>query len=125
MAEVIFASSYDEKHPPSNIFSSNKDEYFTSTGMYPQEICIQFSTAKKIQSVNISSFGIKSIQIQTCENDSVVNFTKQAGQNDIPYTSTLQIINLSLTSNPLVKVLKIIILEGHDDFFSIHSTTFQ
>ena len=93
--------------------------------MYPQEICIQFNTPIKIQSVNISSFGIKSVQIQTCENDSVVNFTKQAGQNEVPNNSDLQNINLSLTANPLVKVLKLIVLEGYEDFFSIHSVTFQ
>ena len=46
MAEVIFASSYDEKNPPSNIFSSNKKEFFSSTGMLPQELCIQFEKEK-------------------------------------------------------------------------------
>ena len=51
MAEVIFASSYDEKNPPSNIFSSNKKEFFSSTGMFPQELCIQFETEKIVKEV--------------------------------------------------------------------------
>lgn len=125
MAEVIFASSYDEKNPPSNIFTSNKGECFTSTGMYPQELCIQFNTAKPIKNVNLTSYGIKSVQIQTCENDSVVNFTKQAGQSEVPNSQGLQNISLALTSSPLVKVLKIVVLEGYEDFFSIHTATFQ
>ena len=125
MAEVIFASSYDEKNPPSNIFSSNKKEFFSSTGMFPQELCIQFETEKIVKGVSITSYGIKKVEIQTCENDSVVNFTKQAEQGDVPSSSGLQNISLTLGKSPRVKVLKIIILEGYEDFFTIQQVSIQ
>ena len=125
MAEVIFASSYDEKNPPSNIFSSNKKEFFSSTGMFPQELCIQFETEKIVKGVSITSYGIKKVEIQTCENDSVVNFTKQAEQGDVPPSSGLQNISLTLGKSPRVKVLKIVILEGYEDFFTIQQVSIQ
>ena len=59
MSEIIFSSSYDEKHPPENILNPSKDKYFASTGMFPQEICIQFETVKSVKSVSIVSYGIK------------------------------------------------------------------
>ena len=125
MAEVIFASSYDEKNPPSNIFSSNKKEFFSSTGMFPQELCIQFETEKIVKGVSITSYGIKKVEIQTCENDSVVNFTKQAEQGDVPSSSGLQNISLTLEKIPRVKVLKIIILEEYENFFTIQQVSIQ
>ena len=125
MAEVILASSYDEKNPPSNIFSSNKKEFFSSTGMFPQELCIQFETEKIVKGVSITSYGIKKVEIQTCENDSVVNFTKQAEQGDVPSSSGLQNISLTLGKGPRVKVLKIVILEGYEDFFTIQQVSIQ
>ena len=125
MAEVIFASSYDEKNPPSNIFSSNKKEFFSSTGMFPQELCIQIETEKIVKGVSITSYGIKKVEIQTCENDSVVNFTKQAEQGDVPSSSGLQNISLTLGKSPRVKVLKIVILEGYEDFFTIQQVSIQ
>ena len=121
MSEIIFSSSYDEKHPPENILNPSKDKYFTSTGMFPQEICIQYETVKSIKSVSIVSYGIKKVSIQTCENDSVVNFKTQAEQNEIPNERGLQKIKLNLIKNPNVKVLKIEVLEGYDDFFTIHT----
>ena len=121
MAEIIFSSSYDEKNPPENILNPSKDKLFTSTGMFPQEICIQFDTVKPVKSVGVISHGIKKISIQTCENDSVVNFKTQAEQNEIPNDSGLQKIKLNLVKNPNAKVLKIEVLEGYEDFFSIHS----
>ena len=125
MAEIIFSSSYDEKNPPENILNPSKDKFFTSTGMFPQEICIQFDTVKPVKSVGVISHGIKKISIQTCENDSVVNFKTQAEQNEIPNDSGLQKIKLNLVKNPTVKVLKIEVLEGYEDFFSIHSIDIQ
>lgn len=123
MAEVIFASSYDERNPPSNIFSNNNKEFFASTGMFPQELCIQFETERIVKAINISSYGIKRIEIQTCENDSVVSFTKQAEQSEVPMGSGLQNISLNLTQSPRVKVLKVVIVEGYEDFFTVHKVT--
>ena len=65
------------------------------------------------------------MSIQICENDSVVNFKKQAEQNEIPNSIDLQKIKLSLTKNPTVKVLKIEVLEGYEDFFTFHNIEIQ
>ena len=126
MAEIIFSSSYDEKNPPENILNPSKDKFFSSTGMFPQEICIQFDSVRTIKSVSIVSYGIKKISIQTCENDSVVNFKTQAEQNEIPNERGLQKIKLNLVKSPNVKFLKIIeVVEGYEDFFSIHNVDIQ
>ena len=119
--EVIFASSYDEKHPPENIFDNNKKTFFSSTGMFPQEICIQFEPFKIVNNVSITGSGIKKIAIHTCENDSAVNFIKQAEQKNVPNSGGLQSLKLDLKKSPRVKVMKIEVLEGYDDFFSIHT----
>ena len=125
MSEIIFSSSYDEKYPPENIFDGSKQKFFSSTGMFPQEICIQFDNPKIINTIGITSYGIKKISIQTCENDSVVNFKVQSEQSEIPNSGGLQKIRLNLTKNPAVKVLKLEILEGYEDFFTIHSVDIQ
>lgn len=122
MADIIFSSSYDEKHPPHFLLNSNKKQFFSSTGMYPQEINIQFNTQKLIKNINISSYAIKSIEIQTCENDSAMQFVTQSTKNNIP-SGGIQNISLNLSNTPKVKVLKIIVLEGYEDFFTIHSLT--
>ena len=120
--EVIFSSSYDEKNPPENIFdTSTKKTFFSSTGMFPQEICVQFDPFKIVNNVSLTSYGIKKIAIHTCENDSAVNFIKQCEKSNIPNSGGLQSIKLDLKKSPRVKVLKIEVLEGYEDFFSIHT----
>ena len=63
--------------------------------------------------------------IQTCENDSVVNFKNQVEEDKIKNEKGIQKIKLNLEKKPNVKVLKIEVSEGHDDFFSIHSVDIQ
>ncbi len=125
MSEIIFSSSYDEKHPPENILTPSKDKFFSSTGMFPQEICIQFDSVKPVKSLDITSYGIKKLSIQTCENDSVVNFKNQVEEDKIKNEKGIQKIKLNLDKKPNVKVLKIEVLEGYEDFFSIHSVDIQ
>ena len=125
MSEIIFSSSYDEKHPPENILTPSKDKFFSSTGIFPQEICIQFDSVKPVKSLDITSYGIKKLSIQTCENDSVVNFKNQVEEDKIKNEKGIQKIKLNLDKKPNVKVLKIEVLEGYEDFFSIHSVDIQ
>ena len=125
MSEIIFSSSYDEKHPPENILTPSKDKFFSSTGMFPQEICIQFDSVKPVKSLDITSYGIKKLSIQTCENDSVVNFKNQVEEDKIKNEKGIQKIKLNLEKKPNVKVLKIEVLEGYEDFFSIQSVDIQ
>ena len=125
MSEIIFSSSYDEKHPPENILTPSKEKFFSSTGMFPQEICIQFDSVKPVKSLDITSYGIKKLSIQTCENDSVVNFKNQIEEDKIKNEKGIQKIKLNLDKKPNVKVLKIEVLEGYKDFFSIHSVDIQ
>ena len=119
--EVIFSSSYDEKNPPENIFDNSKKTFFSSTGMFPQEINIQFEPFKIVNSVSLTGYGIKKIAVHTCENDSAVKFVKQAEQSNISNSGGLQSIKLELKKSPRVKVLKLEVLEGYEDFFSIHA----
>ena len=119
--EVIFSSSYDEKNPPENIFDGSKKTFFSSTGMFPQEINIQFEPFKIVNSVSLTGYGIKKVAIHTCENDSAVKFVKQSEQSNIPNSGGLQSIKLDLKKSPRVKVLKLEVLEGYEDFFPIHA----
>ena len=55
--------------------------------MFPQEICVQFDPFKIVNNVSLTGCGIKKIVIHTCENDSAVNFVKQAEQTNVQNTS--------------------------------------
>ena len=110
MSEVIFSSSYDDRNPPTNIFTSNKNEFFSSTGMFPQEITIQFNTVKNLSKINLVSYGIKKIKIETCENDTVVKFKTQAEQKDVPNSNRRSKIFNKEKSKIILIMIKLFII---------------
>jgi len=124
MTDVIFASSFDDRHPPQNILNNNK-EFWSTTGLYPQELILNLDTATNINSVNISSYGIKKISIESCENDSAINFIKQAEIFDVPFRDgKIQSFFLTFSGNKkMSKLIRIIIEEGYDDFCSLYNIT--
>lgn len=123
MAEIIFSTSYDDRNPPQNVLN-NDSSFWSSTGLYPQEIVIQLQAEKPINSIVIESFGVKKLLIETCENDSAVNFTKQ-DEKDLHNKDSFQETVISFTNNKPVKIIKAIVQDGYDNYCVIRNISFK
>ena len=69
---VVSATSNDLVHLPSSILANERsgdsnDNFWMSTGSFPQEIVIQLGAASSIRSVDIVSLGIRKIQVDKCD----------------------------------------------------------
>jgi hypothetical protein len=125
MAEILFATSYDDRNSPQNILAQD-NTVWTSTGLYPQEIFIQMPSDKPIGSASVQSWGVKKLAIETCENDSCVNFLKQGEKADIPHKEEgMQEYSITFSQPKGAKVVKVIVLEGYDNFCAIRNISFK
>jgi heat shock protein beta-11 len=119
--EVIFSTSYDDKYSPHNILNSSNSMFWTSTGLYPQEIVLSLSSGKIISELAIQGVNIKKLSIETCENDSAVKFITQFEIDNISKKTGLQDIQCKFINKVANKLIKIIIHEGHGFFCCINS----
>ena len=120
-AEVIFSTSYDDKYPPNNILDSSNSIFWTSTGLYPQEIVLSMPQSKVINEIIIKGVNIKKVSIETCENDSAVKFTSQCDLSNIQEKKSIQEIQCKFLNKTSSKIVKIIIYEGYNFFCCINS----
>ena len=126
MSEVIFATSFDDKYSPSNILNNSPTQFWTSTGLYPQELFISLDKESQINAVNIVSYNIKKILVETCENDSAVNYVRQSEQSEVPQKDgKLQDFSLNFNQAKNVKIVKITIADGYDEYCSINRIQFK
>ena len=126
MAEIIFSSSFDDVHPAENILNPDKKRYWSTTGLFPQELFIQLQTEKILNSLSFSSYGIKKVLIESCENDSAVNFIKQGEVSDIQNKEgKMQEFSVNFSQPKQTKLLKVTILEGYEDFCTVHYINFK
>ena len=118
-------AKYNKNNAEEDIFESSNKRFLLSTGEFPEEICFKFSHPKRIKSVIIEGRGLKKIAVETSEIDKEEGFKTQAEQNDIPKGSGFQNIKLNLSKNPNVLVIRIKLIEGYEDFFTIRSLDIQ
>ena len=124
-AEVIFSTSYDDKYPPQNMLSSGYSMFWTSTGLYPQEIVLSLPLQKVVNEIQVSCIGIKKLSIESCENDSAVKFIVQSEIENIPNRSSVQDINCKFSSKSMSKIIKIVIHEGYGFFSCINTISIK
>lgn len=124
--DVIFSTSFDEKNPPTNVLSSNKSSFWSTTGIYPQEIVLAFSTPKSSSEMTIVGYNIKKLLVESCENDSAVKYVTQCELSDIQLKENkLQEIQCVFSNKTANKLIKITISEGYGDFSIINTINFK
>lgn len=127
MVDILFSSSFDEKYSPLNVLESNSKIFWTSTGMYPQELILSLDSEKTVNSINVIGYNIKKIVIESCENENSINSTfRQAELNEIAFKEgKIQDFNVDFSVKKPIKLIKFIILEGYDDFCSVNTITLK
>uniref|UniRef100_A0A8C8XU26 Intraflagellar transport 25 n=1 Tax=Panthera leo TaxID=9689 RepID=A0A8C8XU26_PANLE len=73
-AEVILATSSDEKHPPESMIDGNPDTFWTTTGMFPQEFIICFHKHVRIERLVIQSYFVRTLRIEKSTSKEPVDF---------------------------------------------------
>ncbi|XP_033623433.1 intraflagellar transport protein 25 homolog isoform X4 [Fukomys damarensis] len=84
-AEVILATSSDEKHPPENIIDGNAETFWTTTGMFPQEFIICFHKHVKIEKIIIQSYLVRTLRVEKSTSKEPVGF-EQWIEKDLVHT---------------------------------------
>ena len=127
MVVVLVSSSFDVKFSPLNVLNSNNKQFWTSTGLYPQEIILNLDTEKIVNSINVVGYNIKKLVVESCENENSITSTiRQAEMNEISFKDgKIQDFNVDFSTKKPIKIIKFIILEGYDDFCSVNCITLK
>merc|ERR1719311_571633 len=118
---VIMVSSLDEEHPGDNTIDGNENSYWTSTGLYPQELLLELGSVARISSIKLSTTNVKSVRIEGCSEDDPVNFKTLAEGDMEEKSGRLQLKDLGCRDQEApTRYIKVMILSGWHDFCSVH-----
>jgi heat shock protein beta-11 len=127
MVDVLFSSSFDEKYSPLNVLDSSNKIFWTSTGMYPQELILSLDIERTVNSINVIGYNIKKLVVESCENENSITSTfRQAEMNEIAFKEgKIQDFIVDFSVKKPMKLIKFIVLEGYDDFCSVNTITLK
>ncbi|XP_074077481.1 intraflagellar transport protein 25 homolog isoform X3 [Macrotis lagotis] len=90
-AEVILATSSDEKCPPEHIIDGNPSTFWATTGMFPQEFIICFYKHVKIERLCLQCYFVRSIRIEKSNAKEPVDFERWVERDLVHNEGQLQI----------------------------------
>ncbi|XP_020655301.2 intraflagellar transport protein 25 homolog [Pogona vitticeps] len=118
-ADVILATSSDEKYPPENIIDGRSETFWTTTGMFPQEFIISFPKCVTISKLTIQCYLVQMLRIEKSVSKDPVDFEECIEKELQCKEGELQTEEFSL---PEIQAtyLRFIILSAFDAFVSVH-----
>ncbi|KAK3709029.1 hypothetical protein QZH41_014907 [Actinostola sp. cb2023] len=118
-ATIAQASSYNERYPPENIIDGTLDTFWPTSGLFPQEFIVSFSSLMSIGMIKIMCSNVKNLHIQRSIKSDPVEFENLAEKELENLEGQLQMedIKVPITSASHVRF---VIKTGYDHFASIH-----
>ncbi len=132
-ADPILTTSYDDRFPPEAAFGGDGKKFFSTTGMFPQEILVafpQYPSGVNLSRIILISTGIKGLKILKCTETNPANFeslvecplNQPAREGDVQ-REQFQIPKEGAANG--VRFVKIIIESGHAPFITLRSVVFE
>ncbi|XP_068726062.1 intraflagellar transport protein 25 homolog [Montipora capricornis] len=121
-ATIALATSHDENYPPENIIDGSLDTFWPTTGMFPQEFIITFSTLMSIGNIKILCSNVKDLCIEKSTKTEPVDFEPLV---DKEYENTDGQMQREEIKIPVTSAchLRFLIKSGFDHFASIHNVS--
>eukprot|EP00164_Ancoracysta_twista_P000081 GFYU01000115.1.p1 GENE.GFYU01000115.1~~GFYU01000115.1.p1 ORF type:complete len:139 (-),score=20.64 GFYU01000115.1:57-473(-) len=119
-ASIVMATSSDENHPAEHIINGNDEQFWVTTGMYPQEVIISLGAPAKIMRMKTLTTNVQNLVCEKSENPQPVNFERVFDFNIQDRNGRIQ-TEVHQVKSVTARYLKFIITGGYDDFATIHS----
>jgi len=117
-AKVVFASSWDPSHPPEAVIDGSENTFWSTTGMYPQELIITFDSNVTVASVSTKSFNCKKVTLLKSVAKQPSNFIPLS-EGEIPDGEGQIQEHKHDHGETVMRHLKIIIESGYSDFSAL------
>lgn len=121
-ATIALATSYDENYPPENMIDGSLETFWPTTGLFPQEFIISFSTLMSIGNIKISSANVKDLCIEKSTKTEPVDFEPLVDKEYENIDGQLQRDEIKIPVTSACH-LKFLIKSGFDHFIFIHNVS--
>ena len=81
--EASSPSCWDPLHPPHHAVNGNPHSFWSSTGLYPSELVINFGEHSTVRTIEVTSVGIKRLEVLKSENRGVNTSWEQLALEDV------------------------------------------
>nr|XP_054764752.1 intraflagellar transport protein 25 homolog [Lytechinus pictus] len=118
-AQVPISTSSDENFPPENIIDGKSETFWATTGLFPQEFIISFTSLMSLEQIKINCYQVKGLAIERSVENEPVNFEPFCEKDLGPSDASLQTEEFP-GENSSARHLKFVIKSGYDHFVFVN-----
>lgn len=130
-AQLMLATSNDDRFPSMAAIDGDAKSYHLTTGMYPQELLFSFGSdaTANLTKVNLTCHGVKKIRVERCIEkyatafEPIVDCELQLPQEGQLQREAYQVNKATVGQG--VRFVKLVILEGYEPFSAIFNISFE
>eukprot|EP00035_Acanthoeca_spectabilis_P017786 m.375140 g.375140 ORF g.375140 m.375140 type:complete len:145 (-) comp16698_c0_seq3:3806-4240(-) len=120
-AQVSHTTSWDPNHAPETVIDGSDVTFWTTTGLFPQELIITFDSVVQVEAIESRTFNVKNMKILRSVSMFPTEFNEICS-SDIPENENGQQQRFSHKVNATaVRHLKFVFVSGWDDFVGVYS----
>ena len=117
--EVFYSTSLDIDHPDTNVIDNDETTFWTTTGLYPQEIALKFIKPAQITRITTVTGKVKSFDVYAATNKELTEWAKIDSTN-LPANPIKQPETHQLNYQRTAYGIKIVITKGWDQFSALY-----
>ncbi|XP_028401137.1 intraflagellar transport protein 25 homolog [Dendronephthya gigantea] len=118
-ARISLSTAYDEKYPPENIIDGNKNTFWSTTGMFPQEFVISFPSTVEIDAIKMTCSNVKQISIEKSSEQEPIDFQPLSQKELSNLDGQLQMDEFPMPATS-TNHLRFVIKSGYDHFAAVY-----
>ncbi|WZN62672.1 intraflagellar transport protein 25 [Chloropicon roscoffensis] len=120
---VSMATCCDDGHPPECVIDGNPKTFWSTTGLFPQEIVLTLKDQTRISRVTFSSTGVQKLVVSRARDIQPLEFEKLYDTNLSQITGQMQQDNKVISFE--AKHVKFTLQSGWDNFAAVHKISLQ
>ncbi|XP_014668252.1 PREDICTED: intraflagellar transport protein 25 homolog [Priapulus caudatus] len=119
-SDISVSTSFDDAHPPENIIDGKPDTFWATTGLFPQEFVLSFSSPVAISNIHIYTYNLKNIMVMRSTEHEAGAF-KMLTKKELERTSgSLQSQLIEVPKATVAQHLRFIIESAYDHFVAVY-----
>ena len=76
VSKVLAATCNDPRHPPSNILNGDNSQFWSTTGLYPQEFILALDDASEVSRLKTFTTNVRHLVVERCEGSNPISWEK-------------------------------------------------
>lgn len=116
---LFYSTSFDVDHPPTNVVDNDETTFWMTTGLFPQEIVLQFKKPAQITRVTTITGKVRNIVTYAASDKALTEWT-EIDSTSLPAMPIKQMETHQLNYQHTVYGIKFVLTKGWGQFAAVY-----